>query len=41
VKLYSQPPENYEEIAIIDASSKSSWAVTGQGKTEKAAERFK
>lgn len=41
VKLYTKPPANYEEIAIIDASSKSSWAITDQGKIEKAIERLK
>ena len=41
VKLYTKPPENYEEIAIVDASSHTSWAVTDQGKIEKAIERLK
>ena len=41
VKLYTKPPEKYEEIAIVDASSQSSWAVTDQGKIEKAIERLK
>lgn len=41
VKLFTKPPSNYEEIAIVSASSKSSWAVTDQGKMEKVVERLK
>jgi hypothetical protein len=41
VKIYSTPPDKYEEIAIVEASSKSSWAVTDQGKMNKAIERLK
>ena len=41
VKLYSKPPAKYEEIAIIDSSSKSSWAATDQGKTDVAIRRLK
>jgi hypothetical protein len=32
VKLYLHPPEKYEEIAIIDASSRRSIAFTDQQK---------
>ena len=41
VKLYSKSPEKYDEIAVIDASSKNSWAVTDQGKVDIAIERLK
>ena len=41
VKLYNKPPAKYDEIAIIDSSSKNSWAVTDQGKVDVAIERLK
>jgi len=41
VVIYSKPPANYEEIAIIDASSKHSWAITDQGRIEVAVKRLK
>ena len=41
VKLYTTPPEKYEEVAIVDASSHASWAVTDQGKIEVAIQRIK
>lgn len=41
VKIYSSPPANFEEIAIIEASSKSSWAGTDQGKTDVVVQRLK
>jgi len=41
VKLYNKPPVKYDEIAIIDSSSKNSWAVTDQGKVDVAIERLK
>ncbi len=41
VKLYIKPPSKYEEIAILDSSSKSSWAVTDQGKMDVAIQRLK
>ena len=41
VRLYSKPPANYEEIAIVDSSSKNSWAVTDQGKIDVAIQRLK
>ena len=41
VRLYSKAPEKYDEIAIIDSSSKNSWAVTDQGKVDVAIERLK
>lgn len=41
VKVYLRPPAKYEEIALLDASSKNSWAVTQQAKMNKAMERLK
>lgn len=41
VKLYFHPPAKYEEIALVDASSKASWAGSDQGKTDKVIERLK
>ncbi len=41
VKLYIKPPSKYEEIAILDSSSRSSWAVTDQGKMNVAIQRLK
>ncbi|MEX2148808.1 MAG: hypothetical protein WD793_01215 [Steroidobacteraceae bacterium] len=41
VKLYSQPPSKFEEVAIIEASSRSSWAITDQGKVDVVIERLK
>src|ERR1700690_1026442 len=41
VKLYLSPPTNFEEVAILNASSKHSWAMTDQRKVDKAIERLK
>ena len=41
VRLYLHPPTKYEEVALLDASSKNSWTVTDQGKTDKVIERLK
>ena len=41
VKVYLRPPAKYEEIALLEASSKNSLAVTQQGKTNKAIERLR
>lgn len=41
VKLYVRPPAKYQEIAILESSSKNSFAITQQGKTNKAIERLK
>ena len=41
VKIYSTAPNEYDEIAIIESSSKSSWAITEQGKMNKAIKRLK
>jgi hypothetical protein len=41
VKVYSHPPTNFEEIAILDASSKSVFSAGGQKNTDKVIERLK
>ena len=41
VRVYVQPPEKYEEIAAIDATSQGSFAVTSQQNMDKAIARLK
>ncbi len=41
VKIYLHAPKNFEEIALLNTSSKNSWAVTDQGKMDKAVARLK
>lgn len=41
VKIYLHPPAKYEEVAIIDASSRGSPAFTDQQKMDKAIARLK
>ncbi len=41
VKLYLSPPDKYEEIAVLDSSSKNSWSMTEQAKMNVATERLK
>ena len=41
VKIYRLPPEEYEEIAIIEASSKGSLQFSEQGKADAALDRLK
>lgn len=41
VKTYFHPPKQYEEIALLETSSKASWAITSQGKTDVVIERLK
>ena len=41
VKIYLHPPKKYEEVAIIEASSKNNMAVTSQGKTNVVIDRLK
>jgi hypothetical protein len=36
VRVYVQPPEKYEEIAAIDATSQGSFAITSQQNMDKA-----
>jgi hypothetical protein len=42
VQIYLHPPANkYEEIALLDTSSKNSFSITAQGKTNAVIERLK
>ena len=41
VRVYTQPPPHYEQIASIDASSRGSLAMTSQQNTDKAIARLK
>jgi hypothetical protein len=41
VRVYLQPPEKYEEIATLDASSQGSFAITSQQNMDKAIARMK
>src|ERR1700722_13047595 len=41
VKIYSHPPTYYQEIAILDASSKSVIGTGGQKTIDKVIERLK
>ena len=41
VKVYSQAPAKYEQIAVIQSSSRASFAFTAQGKTDALIERMK
>jgi hypothetical protein len=41
VTIYLTPPPNYEQVALIDASSRGSFAVGDQHKMDKAIARLK
>lgn len=41
VKIYSAPPAQFEEIALLDASSKSAFGPGGQKAVDKVIERLK
>ena len=41
VRIYLQPPEQYEQIATLDASSQGSFALTSQQNMDKAMARLK
>jgi hypothetical protein len=41
VKLYLTPPRKFEQVALLESSSKSSWAVSDQGKTDVVIQRLK
>lgn len=41
VKIYSHPPPNYQEIAVLDASSKSAFGTGGQKSVDKVIQRLK
>ena len=41
VRIYLQPPERYEEVATLDASSQGSFAITSQQNMDKAIARLR
>ena len=42
VRVFLSPPNvPFEEVALVDASSRGAWAVSDQGKTSAAIERLK
>lgn len=41
VKIYLKPPAKYEDVALLDASSKSSWAISDQGKMDVVVRRLR
>jgi hypothetical protein len=41
VKVYLTPPAKFEEIALLDASSKASFSITDQGKMDTVIQRLK
>src|SRR5579862_5005602 len=41
VKIYWHPPAQFEEIALLDTSSRHSFSITAQGKTDAVIERLK
>ena len=41
VKIYIHPPTEFDEIATLDSSSRVSFTITAQGKTDKALARLK
>jgi hypothetical protein len=41
VKLYLNPPKKFEEVALLESSSKASWAVSDQGKMNVVIQRLK
>jgi hypothetical protein len=41
VQVYLHPPAKYEEVAVLDTSSKHSFTITAQGKTDKVIYRLK
>ena len=41
VKVYLHPPKKYEEVALVEASSKAAFAIGSQAKTNVVIERLK
>jgi hypothetical protein len=41
VKIYSSPPANFQEIAVLDASNSSAFGTGGQKSVDKVIERLK
>ena len=41
VKIYLKPPKKFEEIALVESSSRNSWAIGSQGKMDVVVARLK
>ena len=41
VRVYLRPPAQFEEIALVESSSRGSFAITAQARTDKVIERLK
>jgi hypothetical protein len=41
VQIYLQPPARFEQVAVIDATSQGSFAITSQQNMDKAIERMR
>lgn len=41
VKIYLRAPKKYEEIAVLESSSRASWAASSQGKMDVVIRRLK
>lgn len=41
VRVYLEPPARYEQVALLDSTSRGSMALTPQQRTTKAVERLK
>jgi len=41
VRIYMQPPQHYQEIALIHSTSQFSWAITGSQKIDKVISRMR
>jgi hypothetical protein len=41
VKIYLNPPPKFEEIALLETSSRASWSITDQGKMDTMMDRMK
>ena len=41
VQVYLQPPAQFEEIALVESSSRGSFAITAQARVDKVIERLK
>lgn len=41
VKLYTHPPKKYQEIAVLEGSSRNSWSFTDQAKLDAVVMRLK
>lgn len=41
VQVYLQPPAQFEEIALVESSSRGSFAITAQARMDKVIERLK